>query len=149
MRKWTGRYETGGVEALRLGYRGSESYLSVEQRREIEDWVGAHETVTVEEVRDYMEAHHGVVSQSKQSYYESLEAGGMSYHRSEKVNPKRDEAQVLNQTSCDWYTSPVTLSVAKGLAVRFFACGCSETKAQAATGWGRSVKPSRVAVRLS
>ena len=32
---------------------------------------------------------------SKQSYYELLDAGGMSYHRSEKRNPKRDEAQVL------------------------------------------------------
>jgi hypothetical protein len=36
-----------------------------------------------------------VVYRSKQSYYQLLEAGGMSYHRSEKANPKRDEAQVL------------------------------------------------------
>src|SRR6266849_3162049 len=50
VRKWKGRYETEGVDALRLGYRGSESYLSVEQRQEIEEWIGAHETVTVEEV---------------------------------------------------------------------------------------------------
>jgi putative transposase len=95
VRKWTGRYETEGVGALRLGYRGSESYLSVEQRQEIEDWIGTHETVTVEEVRDYIEEHYGVVYQSKQSYYDLLEAGGMSYHRSEKGNPKRDESQVL------------------------------------------------------
>ena len=57
--------------------------------------MGTHETVTVEEVRDYIEEHYGVVYQSKQSYYDLLEAGGMSYHRSEKGNPKRDEAQVL------------------------------------------------------
>src|SRR5712692_1566137 len=95
VRKWKGRYETAGAGALRLGYRGSESYLSVEQRREIEDWIGAHEMVTVEEVRDYIEEQYGVVYQSKQSYYELLEAGGMSYHRSEPVNPKRDEGQVL------------------------------------------------------
>lgn len=37
VRKWQGRYETEGVGALRVGYRGSESYLSVEHRREIED----------------------------------------------------------------------------------------------------------------
>ena len=95
VRKWTGRYETEGVGALGLGYRGSESYLSEEHRQEIEDWIGTHETITVEEVRDYIEERYGVVYQSKQSYYELLEAGGMSYHRSEKVNPKRDEAQVL------------------------------------------------------
>lgn len=57
VRKWTGRYETEGVSALRLGYRGSESYLRVEQRQEIEDWIGTHETVRVEEGRDSIEAH--------------------------------------------------------------------------------------------
>jgi putative transposase len=67
----------------------------VEQRQEIEDWLGAQETVTVEEVRDYIDAHYGLVYQSKQSYYDLLEASGLSYHRTEKGNPKRDEAQVL------------------------------------------------------
>ena len=95
VRKWCGRYETGGVGALGVGYRGSERYLSVEQRQEIEDWLGAQETVTVAEVRDYIEAHYGIVYQSKQSYYDLLEAGGLSYHRTEKGNPKRNDAQVL------------------------------------------------------
>lgn len=95
VRKWRGRYEREGVGALRVGYRGSESYLSVEQRHELEDWLRAQERVTVEEVRDYIEAHYGVVYQSKQSYYEVLESSGLSYHRTEKGNPKRNEAQVL------------------------------------------------------
>jgi len=46
-------------------------------------------------VRDYVEEHFGVVYQSKQSYYDLLQLGGMSYHKSEKRNPKRDEAQVI------------------------------------------------------
>lgn len=50
--KWKGQYEAGGAETLGLGYRGSEGYLSAEQRREVEEWIGGHETVTVEEVRD-------------------------------------------------------------------------------------------------
>jgi putative transposase len=95
VRKWRGRYEREGVGALRVGYRGSASYLSVEQRQELEDWLGAQETGTVEEVRDYIDAHYGVVYQSKQSYYDLLDASGLSYHRTEKGNPKRDEAQVL------------------------------------------------------
>jgi putative transposase len=93
--KWKGQYEAEGAAALRLGYRGSEGYLREEDRQEIVQWIGAHETVSVEAVRDYVEDRYGVVYQSKQSYYELLEAGGMSYHRSEKVNPKRDETQVL------------------------------------------------------
>lgn len=97
VRKWQGRYESGGVEALRMGYRGSESYLSGEQRQAVEEWVGTHDTVSVEEVRDYIEEQYGVVYRSKQSYYELLEAGGMSYHRTEPGNPKHDEVQVVER----------------------------------------------------
>jgi len=97
VRKWQRRYESGGVEALRLGYRGSESYLSGEQRREVEEWISTHETVSVEEVRDYIEAQYGVIYRSKQSYYEFMEAGGMSYHRTEPGNPQHDNGQVLER----------------------------------------------------
>jgi putative transposase len=93
--KWKGLYETAGGAALRLGYRGSESYLQEEQRHAILQWIGARETVSVEALRDYVEEQYGVVYRSKQSYYELLEAGGMSYHCSEKSNPKRDETQIL------------------------------------------------------
>jgi putative transposase len=97
VRKWRRRYEREGVEALRVRYRGSESYLRVEQRQEMEDWLGAQETVTLEEVRDEIEARYGIVYQSKQSYYDLLGASGLSYHRTEKSNPKRDEAQVVER----------------------------------------------------
>jgi transposase len=93
--KWKGLYEAEGGAALRLGYRGSGGYLADGQRQAILRWIGARETVSVEALRDYIEEQYGVVYRSKPSYYELLEAGGMSYHRSEKDNPKRDEAQVL------------------------------------------------------
>lgn len=97
VRKWQRRYELGGVEVLRVGYRGSESYLSGEQRQEVEAWIGTHEAVSVAKVRDYIEEQYGVVYQSKQSYYEFLEAGGMSYHRTELGNPKREDVQVVER----------------------------------------------------
>jgi putative transposase len=97
VRKWCKRYEREGVEGVRVRYRGSESYLSVEQRQAIEDWLGAQETITLEEVRDEIEARYGIVYQSKQSYYDLLDASGLSYHRTEKGNPKRNEAQVLER----------------------------------------------------
>ena len=95
VRKWRRRYEREGVEGLEVRNRGSESYLRVEQRQEVEDWLGARETITVEEVRAEIEARYGIVYQSKQSYYDLLNARGLSYHRTEKGNPKRSDAQVL------------------------------------------------------
>jgi transposase len=97
VRKWRRRYEQAGVEGLAVRNRGSESYLSVEQRQEIEDWLGAQETITLEQVRDEIEARYGIVYHSKQSYYALLDASGLSYHRTEKGNPKRNEAQVLER----------------------------------------------------
>ena len=97
VRKWRQRYEREGVEGLHVRNRGSESYLGIEQRQELEEWLGAQETITLEEVRDEIEARYGIVYQSKQSYYDLLAASGLSYHRTEKGNPKRNEAQVLER----------------------------------------------------
>jgi transposase len=63
----------------------------------VEEWIGTHETVRVEEVRDYMAEQYGGVYRSKQSYYEFLEAGGMSYPRTEPGNPQHDDVQVLER----------------------------------------------------
>ena len=116
VRKWRKCYEQEGVEGLRVRYRGSESYLSVEQRQELEDWLGAQETITVEEVRDEIEARYGVVYQSKQSYYDLLDASGLSYHRTEQGNPKRNEAQVeerREEIKKNWHRAGLRLSGAK------------------------------------
>lgn len=97
VRKWRRRYEREGVDGLAVRNRGSESYLSIEQRQEVEDWLGAQETIRVDEVRDEIEARYGIVYQSNQSYYDLLDASGLSYHQTEKSNPKRNEAQVLER----------------------------------------------------
>ena len=46
--KWKGRYEAGGGAALRLGHRGSESYLQEEERHATVQWIKAQESVSVE-----------------------------------------------------------------------------------------------------
>lgn len=95
--KWRTRYEAEGAAALLLGYHGSESYLEPEGREAVLRWIGSQETISIEHVRDYVEEHYGVVYQSKQSYYELMQAAGLSYHKSEKRNPKRDEEQVFER----------------------------------------------------
>src|SRR5262245_52291526 len=119
VRKGRKRSEREGVEGLHVRDRGSESYLSVEQRQEIEEWLGAQETVTVEEVREEIEARSGIVSQSKPSYYALLDARGLSYHRTEKGNPNRNEAQVLErreELKKTWHHGGKRLSGERGLS---------------------------------
>ncbi len=95
--KWRTTYEADGAPALLLGHRGSNGYLSAEQRQEVLSWIGSQQTIRIEAVRDYIAERYRVVYQAKQSYYELMQAAGLSYHKSEKENPKRDEAQVLER----------------------------------------------------
>jgi putative transposase len=69
-------------------------YLTQEQREALSQWIQGHPTITLEAVRHYLQEQYGVVYQSKQSYYDLMQAAGWSYHKSEKRNPKRDEALV-------------------------------------------------------
>ena len=92
--KWRGHYEAKGAPGLLLGYQGSPSYLSGEQREAVRQWIQAHPTLTPAAVRDYLQEQYGVVYSSRQSYYALMQAAGWSYHKSEPRNPKRDEAQV-------------------------------------------------------
>ena len=52
---------------------------------------------SVEELRDYMQDQFGIVYQSKQSYYDLLKAGGLTWHQTQAVNPELDEPQVLQK----------------------------------------------------
>ncbi|SRR5258706_16137991 len=92
--KWKVKYEAEGTDGLALGYVGSAGYLTDQERNAVVMWIKGQKTLSVEQVRDYVEAEYDVGYQSKQSYYDLLEAGGMSYHQSEKQNPKRDAEQV-------------------------------------------------------
>jgi putative transposase len=92
--KWFGIYEAHGVQGLGLGYAGSQGYLTPQQRAEVIVWLQAQSAPTVAGVRDYIQQQYAVVYQSPQSYYELMHAAGLSYHKSQKVNPKRDEELV-------------------------------------------------------
>lgn len=95
--KWKIKYEKEGVLGLRLAYQGKKPYLSTEQRSEVVAWIKAHQTITIEVLRDYIESQYEVVYDSKQSYYDLLSAGEMSYHRTTAINPKYDEAKVMEK----------------------------------------------------
>jgi putative transposase len=114
--KWQKRYEREGVQSLTLKYGGSQGYLSDEQVQGILAWIKGHVTLSLEALIAYIEQEYEVVYQSKQSYYALLEAGGMSYHKTEKVNPKRDESQVQTQQALikkNWRRTGKPSSVAR------------------------------------
>ncbi len=95
--KWKIKYENDGVLGLRLAYRGKASYLTPEQRLQVVEWIKTHDTIAIEAVRDYIESQYEVVYSSKQSYYDLLSEGGMSYHQTLATKPSYDDALVPEQ----------------------------------------------------
>jgi len=95
--KWKVIYENKGAEGLRLNYKGSTGFLSGAQRGEILLYLKGQSHCSVEALSEYIERHYGVVFRSKQSYYDLLKAAGLSWHRTQAVNPKRDAAQVARK----------------------------------------------------
>lgn len=95
--KWKMQYKADGVSSLLLAYKGKESYLNAYQESAIVQWIQSHKTLSIEQLVEHITQNYGVTYKSKQSYYHVLDLGGMSFHRSEKVNPKQNPAKVLEK----------------------------------------------------
>ena len=95
--KWKAQYEAYGASSLSLAYKGKEKYLNPHQEQEIIQWIQEHKTLAIEQLIEYIAQNYAVTYQSKQSYYDLLDRGGMSYHRSEKINPKHNAEKVLDK----------------------------------------------------
>ena len=92
--KWKMIYENKGAAGLKVNYRGSQGFLTEDQRYEIIFHLRNQPYYSIEELRDYIERYYGVVYESKQSYYDLLKEGGLSWHQTQAVNPKTDDTQV-------------------------------------------------------
>lgn len=87
---WKHRFLAEGLDGIRLGYQGSKSYLSVEQKAQVTAWLKTQAYWNLDELVSYLDEHCGVVYQSKQSYYELFAQAGIAWKKSQKVNPKHD-----------------------------------------------------------
>lgn len=92
--KWKMIYENEGASGLKVNYKGGKGFLTEDQHDEVIFHIKNQPYYSVEELRDYIERYYGVVYVSKQSYYDLLKEGGLSWHQTQAVNPKCDSAQV-------------------------------------------------------
>ena len=95
--KWKIIYENKGAGALKVNYQGGSGFLTEQQHIQILLHLKDKPHCSVEELRDYIEDQFGIVYQSKQSYYDLLKAGGLTWHQTQAINPQRDEQQVLQK----------------------------------------------------
>lgn len=87
---WKKQFIARGLEGLQLGYQGKKSYLSSEEIQKVLEWLQEKESYLLEELVAYIDEHYGVIYRSKQSYYELFKKAKISWHKSQKCNPKHD-----------------------------------------------------------
>jgi putative transposase len=87
-------YERFGTAGLTLKHKGSQPYLSAQERQAVIEWLKKEQGWSVERLSDYIETTYGVVFQSRQSYYQLLAEADITYKQAQRVNPKRDEERV-------------------------------------------------------
>jgi putative transposase len=92
--KWSQLYQLLGLTGLKLRHRGSSGYLTADQKAATLGWIKQQNYWHLPELQAYLEDEYKVVFQSKQSYYDLLSDAGLSWKKSQKVNPKTDSEQV-------------------------------------------------------
>ena len=87
---WKQRFSESGIDGIKLGYQGRKSYLTSEQKTETIEWLQSRDYFLLEELVNYLDEKYDVVYKSKQSYYDLFEEAGISWKKSQKINPKHD-----------------------------------------------------------
>jgi putative transposase len=92
--KWKINYALQGIEGLRLKHQGSQGQLKPEEREEIIQWLTNQNYWDLSALENYIAERYQIEFQSKTSYYQLFKSAGISWKKSQKKNPKRDEELV-------------------------------------------------------
>ena len=87
--KWKKIYGDAGIVGLRVGYRGSEGYLTETERAEVVAWIAAQATCDLARLQAHLTETYAVQYESNQSYYDLLHAAGLSWKKVQASNPKK------------------------------------------------------------
>lgn len=87
---WKQRFSDSGIDGIKLGYQGRKSHLTSEQRAETIKWLKSKDYFLLEELVNYLDENYAVLYKSRQSYYDLFEEAGISWKKSQKINPKHD-----------------------------------------------------------
>jgi transposase len=93
--KWRNLYNKKGAGYFPVGYKGSKSFMTEKQKEAVNNFIKTKSSCRLEELISYLKNTFGISYKSKQSYYALLDNAGMSWKKTEKVNPKKDEEKVI------------------------------------------------------
>ena len=93
--KYWWQYRQEGVSGLKLKYKGDPGKLTAQEQQEVIDWLQKQASWDLVGLQRHLKDKYGVVYKSRQSYYALFKRAGLSWKRSQKRNPARDEEAVM------------------------------------------------------
>ncbi|NEQ04874.1 MAG: helix-turn-helix domain-containing protein [Moorea sp. SIO4E2] len=88
--KWKKKFNSAGVEGLKLSYKGGKGYLNKQEKKEVITWIKKRYRCNFEQLEGYLLEEYNVVFKSPTSYYKLLSEARMSWEESKKNNPYKD-----------------------------------------------------------
>lgn len=95
--KWRANFNREGSICLATHYKGSVCYLTKVQQEEVNKFIKTKATCRLEDLINFIQESYGISFKSKQSYYDLLTKAGMSWKKTEKVNPKKNDSLVTSK----------------------------------------------------
>jgi len=92
--KWKNAAIFQGVESLKMQYKGGESYLSKVEKQKVIEWLRRPKYCRLGDLQIYIEKEYKVSFKSNQSYYDLFKKAKISWKKSQKKNPLKDEELV-------------------------------------------------------
>ncbi len=92
--EWKNQALFHGVESLRLQYKGTQGYLKAEEKEQIIEWVRAQNHLRLSDLQKYLKKQYDVVFESNQSYYNLLKEAGITWKKTQKNNPAKNDELV-------------------------------------------------------
>ena len=92
--KWKPIYFEQGIDGLKLKYKGSEGYLSKQEKQSVIEYIQSQETLTSYELKEHIKTTYGFEYNSPSSYTKLLHEAKFSYKKTQKINPKGKPEQI-------------------------------------------------------
>lgn len=92
--KWKNCLIFEGLEHLRIKYKGRKSYLKLEEKQQLIQWLRGQKYLRLSDLRLHLQNNYNIVFESEQSYYSLFKEAGISWKKTQKKNPARNDELV-------------------------------------------------------
>ncbi|MEQ8971720.1 MAG: IS630 family transposase [Coleofasciculus sp. C1-SOL-03] len=92
--QWKNQALFQGVESLKLQYKGRQSYLKLEEKDQTVQWLREQDYLRLSDLQNYLQEQYNVVFESNQSYYSLFKEAQVSWKKTQKRNPAKNDELV-------------------------------------------------------